>query len=962
MPFYTDSGEAIIPKPKPKQTTPVPTSAPKPTVTVKTKYFRPRSTSKPKPTPSPAPAPTPTTTKSPLSIKETVFKEPDRPPTQAVTHSYIPPDPSPSSTTQIVKDMQSGITPIERQIIDQAPAPTIFKQDGNVQPYDINKIGVASKTDTRKPVMEGETHFEKTEFSKHEGIERLYLDPSDKTLEVSGQYRDASSQLKDMFSDPTKLQTVTDDSGKKQLFPSTSLLYTIPTDSGTKTVPYPIAKGWAEQTSKEYEKESTELSSVSFDLLKQGLEAKREWHPDTEVIKKTEGYEVKFPYAGAESYGSYKRGLDKAGFFGNLGTSLTPEDPLGITSLFYNLTGERQKAIDVKVKAMHRTTVIKEAGGIISPEFAKYWFENPATQIGMAVVGGYGIGKLGTYAAGRVSGSVLATRALQIGGLSIGAALAAPAVIDIHSTWKRGDTGEAVGKLGMLGVQVGAGYSGYKMGASSTSGLFGRNKGLTAFEAGAKKAYVNTLRSGMKSGDIDLLQGVRGIRASQAYFKIKADIRMSNLRPFQAEPSFTNIQTLEKTPGLRNWFKQHSKFRKSEIFGGAASEKVSTHDIDIMYRSALGKVETGYASTKLGYGDVGQYADIKMWQRPGSIVSKMGTTKISSYKHPSGLRTGQFSEQFFRLGESSLNLAHSGRAKDIPGAIRMLDMIYGRTGGISGRIAPTVESYKFAMGGLEKTPMVMEPALSAKIYGTSWGKKWYGFKTKFYEKVVPEFFLKGKVKKFGISSTTPVAKGGFSYLPPSPSISFMPSSSIGGMASASFALPVQPSVSVSKSVSTFGVPAPPSVSSIIKTKSASFIKSLSGGKSKVSPSVAKKSGSLDTIFPSIISHSTSRRGFPLVPYQSVSTSKPIIPSSVVPSPPSYSVSPILPVSISSSVSKVSKSISKSFAMIYSPPVASAYIPLKLGGRGSAGWGDWGVGKKYRFREFKVASLEKLLGG
>jgi len=842
--------------------------------------------------------------------------------------TYQAPKPKPKSTPapttvreppQVIKDIGSGITPGERQIIDRAPTPTIFKQDSSVKPYDINKIGVASKTDTRKPVMEGETHFEKTEFSKHEGIEKLYLGPSDKALEVSGQYRDASSQLKNMFGSSTQLQTVTDESGKKQLYSSSSLLYTIPTDSGTKTVPYPIAKGWAEQTSKEYEKEATVLSAVSFDLLKQGLEAKREWHPDTEVIKKTEGYEVKFPYAGAESYGSYKRGIDKAGLLGNLATSLTPEDPLGITSLFYNLTGKRQEAIDVKIKAMHRTTVIKEAGGILSPEFAKYWFENPTTQIGMAVAGGYGIGKLGTYAAGRVSGSVLATRALQIGGVSVGAVLATPAVIDIHSTWKRGDTGEAVGKLGLLGVQVGSGYVGYKMGAASTSGFFGKGKGLTSFEAGAKKAYVNTLRSGMKSGDIDLLQGARGIRASQAYFKIKADIRLRGLRPFQAEPSFTNIQTLEKTPGLRNWFKRHSIHRKSEIFGGAASEKVSTHDIDIMYRSALGKVESGFASQKLGYGDVGQYADIKMWQRPGSIVNKMGTTKISSYKHPSGLRTGRFTEQFFRLGEGSLNLAHSGRAKDIPGAVRMLDLIYGRTGGIPGRMTATVESYRFAMGGLQKTPIIMEPALSAKIYGPSWGKKWYDVKTKFYEKVVPEFFLKRNVQKFGISSTAPVTKGGFSYLPPSPSISFIPSASIGGMASTAFALPVQPSTSVSKSVSTSGAPTPPSIS-------------------------------------------TARRGFPLVPYQSVSTSKPIVPSSLITSPPSYSVSPILPTSISSSVSKVSKSISKSFAMSTPPPVASAFIPLKLSGRGVMGWGDLGVGKRYRFREFKVASLEKLLGG
>ena len=46
------------------------------------------------------------------------------------------------------------------------------------------------------------------------------------------------------------------------------------------------------------------------------------------------------------------------------------------------------------------------------------------------------------------------------------------------------------------------------------------------------------------------------------------------------------------------------------------------------------------------------------------------------------------------------------------------------------------------------------------------------------------------------------------------------------------------------------------------------------------------------------------------------------------------------------------------------PVVLPYFPLpKLAGsRGTSGWGDWGLRTKYRYREFKIPSLKKLLGG
>jgi len=186
MPLYDESGKAIIPTQTRKEyQEKEEASKPEPIVTEKTKYFKPKSSS----------SSSSSTTKT------------------SSTPKSVPIAPSTSDISQTISDFKSGITPFERQLIDQAPktspspssstrsstspspskttqtiseeerqrideriawadkqsggvpgispSPTIFDQKGNVQPYDVKSIGVGTKVDTKESISEGITHVER---------------------------------------------------------------------------------------------------------------------------------------------------------------------------------------------------------------------------------------------------------------------------------------------------------------------------------------------------------------------------------------------------------------------------------------------------------------------------------------------------------------------------------------------------------------------------------------------------------------------------------------------------------------------------------------------------------------------------------------------------------------------------------------------------------------------------------
>jgi len=186
----------------------------------------------------------------------------------------------------------------------------------------------------------------------------------------------------------------------------------------------------------------------------------REWHPDTKIVKTSSGYNVKFPYSGAERYGYYKNLLDPneqkdfgshAKSFGlNLAASLSAEDPLGVTSSYYRATGDNQKAIDTKIKAIHSTKY---------KPFHEHYFSMPTTQIGLAAAGGAGVGAA-------TKAGYLTSSAARIGLVSVGAVGVGSSAYSIGGDVVKGRHGEALGKGVTLGFSFAAGYAGYKYGQS----------------------------------------------------------------------------------------------------------------------------------------------------------------------------------------------------------------------------------------------------------------------------------------------------------------------------------------------------------------------------------------------------------------------------------------------------------------------------------------------------------------
>ena len=216
----------------------------------------------------------------------------------------------------------------------------------------------------------------------------------------------------------------------------------------------------------------------------------RDWHPKTKVVETSKGIRVDFPYAGAEKYSYYKSKIENpvTGFV----LTATGGDPLGIPSAYYTATGQRQKAIDVKIKALH---------GVKDKPFST-WMGSPYTAIGLSAAGGTAIGSASPYIAG-YSAAKLGSTALAVGrgsvylgtGVLIGSQVH-PIVKDIQ----RGRTGEALGRGVVMGLSFASAYSGYKSVNADTKAKL--------YDAGFKRGTVGKLKVNVPSTKI--YKGVSG--------------------------------------------------------------------------------------------------------------------------------------------------------------------------------------------------------------------------------------------------------------------------------------------------------------------------------------------------------------------------------------------------------------------------------------------------------------------
>lgn len=680
------------------------------------------------------------------------------------------------------------------------------------------------------------------------------------------------------------------------------------------------------------------LSVQSQELQQLANTGSSEWHPQTKVgvsydlaTREPTSFDLRFPYAGAEKYGSTREAINRLSPEQRLLFGLTSVNPANVPMALS--TG--QSKLDLEVKAY------QEMQGWYGPKgemnlggFAQSYIASPVTSIGLmfASAGAYGAASGAAKGALLTSGSLKVLNMVNTSEAVIGVGLGVYSGLTLKKTFEEQGMEAGAGQGWLLGAQFGAGMAGYGMGAAAGT------------RYGAQKGFEKFLSTEYKASKIDITTYSAGLEGSRARYQL--DKFFTGKITEQPVPKFTDIQSMADQPGLRSYFQNKLPTIKHEIFGGAATNKpMGTHDLDVML-GPRNYVYAEYASSKvLKIGSVKDFADIKPFQRPGSIVSEFGTMKMRSLDIE-GYNVMRYSEQFSRLSGSSFRPAHSGRLKDLPESMRMLDELVAGTGKGTGsaKLNFNISSYKNSIRYLEslgeKNPLIRSQAESDLIYGPSLGKRFYEFRMKAWERILPESFKRSDAMRF-IGG----GKGkGFS------DEGFLPASPRSNLISSRFSMSLGGGV-ISRMIS--------SSMKVPKSSFSSSFLSRSFGLSMKMPSISKKSmslgstgsswssffGSYPSFSPSSIGKSGS--GWSDIPSPSSPSN---IPSSSLPSISS------LGGSLSLSLSSSYKSISDSYSNYPSLSPSAVY----------GGWGEWAdewfYGKKKRYRSTKTYDpLKELFG-
>lgn len=724
---------------------------------------------------------------------------------------------------------------------------------------------------------------------------------------------------------------------------------------------------------KYYQSESQKIDDVKLTNIVSKLDAEitrvSDWHPDTKVrkIKQKDGtykYEVDFPFQGADVYYSTSKVIEKRAYknpwsLEAIGTrfalAMTPENFAGIPGTIETLLGNKDKAREIEVSAVAGTRNVKD------PLSAVGWYLSSAPGVVGLTAMTAGSSSVAAPTVGRLSAAYPTAFAVgsKVGGTAIKIGVATYGTYEFTKNVSEGEIGRAFGGAARLGLTY------YGMSKASEAGMMVRDPktGLPKFKVGAYKGhnqYINRMFdkdakqviSLLKQGkSADHLMTAWKAGASKEFagmnFKIQSNMALTNLRVNQPEPTFTNIRNLFGKQKVINFFKEHSIFRSQKIIGGAGSNKPITGDYDVQYMP-YGKAEAEYMLNKIGY-NLADVSDPHYLQKVDTMATILGGKVEPSYLYPSG-RTGiRWTEQFVRLSDSSLNLAHIGRVKDISESVRMSQQLF--PSGFPKSFGFTMADYSKTATFLSKNPVVMSRFSSSLYYSPSSSDAIKDLKVDFYKKTMGWKFSKNLTKLNLGTKPISTASVSYSYLPPTPtwtpssilsplqmSAALNPSTTMNPMnfvrmyrtsprfatTSTSFTLPTRrsPIVSTSKSLSNI-------FSKSFSSSSRSFSRSLSSSVSMPSISISGLSSSSSTSTSSSFSSSLS-------------------PSS------SYSISAS---SSSSSSSKSSSSYSSSSSPFFGSGI---WLPPRMmGGRGASSWEKYFKKLDYGFRKFDIPDIDKL---
>jgi len=685
--------------------------------------------------------------------------------------------------------------------------------------------------------------------------------------------------------------------------------------------------------------------------------------PTTTVSKVEGGYQYNFPYAGAETYSEAKAFIKKDPITAHIVSFFSPENPFLLGSTYYYLTGNPMKAEQKIIESMYARrestkNIFMTSEGEIKPasvglyaDFLKAsYVDNPAVQ----VVATYGAGSLIGKGLGAVTGyavqsgsqiAATASKALSTGVAVIGVGLGGKAAYDVYEVSKT-DPGKAFGQGVILGTSIIVGYAGFKSGYAS------------GYRWGAEKGFIKYLETEYAKGNIEsnIYNAAKDVYESGKYVT-----KYGNEFVQKPMPEFSDVASVKQQPGFRKYMWEKTSASNSELFGGTVGGKPQgTHDIDVFMRAKT-KIYSEYASKVLTDKDISSFADVKIPQRPGQIVSEIGVIKKPPFTVDVGGKkfvTMRGSEQFERLWFSSLRPAQSGQ-------LTVADkLVWGETtpGGI-GRLKDMPETYRLALKMFEGTKITPEtqfqltkleaglktlyesgarnPLISSveryeNIYSSiGLQERIYNIKTRFWKAVTPEYKLKADISNL-LSIHDVSITSGEGYLPPSPSSAIIPSSYyVGGLSVGSLAVNVgsvlKPSVKVSD------------VSMLPKSVSTSLKSSV-----KVSD-VSMLPKSVSTSLKSFISNVVDSKAYsPSSEYYPSTSISPSISPGISPSYYSPEYSPSINISPSISHGYYSPKYSPSSSI-----TPSLSLPRLFGSGGDRSFGFTRYGKRKRYREAKI---------
>ena len=315
---------------------------------------------------------------------------------------------------------------------------------------------------------------------------------------------------------------------------------------------------------REIEKADTNLEGIR-ELEQQSYD----WHPDTKIrkvkTKKGSKYVFDFPYSGAESYYSTLGSLRERDFLGLFATSFTPSDPLGLKSVYYTAVGDKQKALDVKVEAVHSTR----------RPFHEFYLSSPMGVIGTSYAAATGIG------AGLGAVSAVSSQAGAVAGVTLGAEMtyagASSFEKPVSSYLKTGDPGSLISH-------------------STTSGL-AIASGITGFKSGYRMGYGRVsellyLRSTYKPGSASYIRAKNILKTSRRLQFVKS----KDVSPLDFTKDIMRLDP-KTSQNVMSYLEQHPR----SVIGGSASQYAQTgrslwykyrsikpRDIDLLLKDVSG--------------------------------------------------------------------------------------------------------------------------------------------------------------------------------------------------------------------------------------------------------------------------------------------------------------------------------------------------------------------------------------